>query len=56
MSVPLVQAVQGRKGDMRKEVSIFYIFLYISEGTLAIYSRRGTGEQNIFCSPGVDIP
>ena len=33
-------------------MSIFYIFLYTSEGKLAIYSCCGTRKQNIFCSPG----
>ena len=31
-------------------MSIFYIFLYISEGKFSIYSCCGTGKQNIFCS------
>ena len=30
-------------------MSIFYIFLYISEGKFTIFSCYGTGKQNIFC-------
>ena len=50
-SVPLVSAVQGRKVIWGEEVSLFYIFLQISEGKFAIHSCCGTGKQNIFCSP-----
>ena len=41
----------GSKVIRGKEVSVLFIFLYISEGKFAIYSCCSTGKQNIFCSP-----
>ena len=51
-SAPLVLAVQGSKGILGEEVSIFYIFLYISGRKFAILFLLWYGETKYICSPG----